>query len=76
MSIYDAVSRYASPCERCGSVQFMHHKYSTQCDLDYIRKLEKENEELKEKNKYLNKEALYWKNAMIDLEINREEQSK
>ncbi len=40
------------------------------------QELEKENEELKEKNKYLNKEALYWKNAMIDLEINREEQSK
>ena len=39
MSIHDAVDPYATPCERCGSVQFMHHKNGPQCDSDLILKL-------------------------------------
>lgn len=41
-----------------------------------IVELIKENDELKAKIKVLNKEALYWKQAMIDLEINRGSKSE
>ena len=40
-----------------------------------VAELQKENEEWKLRNKQLNEEALYWKQAMIDLEIDKKEQA-
>jgi len=65
-------------CESVARVVEAHNEiygkmeYAQKC----MAELQKENEELKAKIKFLNKAALHWQQAMIDLEINRGSKSE